>query len=162
MRCSTPRVLDDRYADRFRIGAVIALAIEHIAHGENGLERIALSTAGRRHIGFAARNPDRIVEDRLDGFGIDAAAVILDRDRFRFHGDRDHRSDFGFLAASSSALSINSLSMTSGQSWTECPVWFCSSRWVQNSISRETRKATRVNFGGGFALDFGFATICKN
>jgi hypothetical protein len=39
---------------------------------------------------------------------------------------------------------------------------------VQNSISRETLKATRVSFGSAFGLDlFGaalpsFATICKN
>ena len=36
---------------------------------------------------------------------------------------------------------------------------------VQNSISRETLKATRVSFGSGFACErpgSGFATICKN
>ena len=64
----------------------------------------------------------------------------------------------------SSALSTSSLSTTSGHCVMPCPVWFCSSRRVQNSISRETRKATRVSFGSGLlrADRLGFATICKN
>jgi hypothetical protein len=48
----------------------------------------------------------------------------------------------------------------------EWPVTFCNSRSEQNSISRDIRKATLVNFGSGFPLPraarLGFATICKN
>ena len=47
----------------------------------------------------------------------------------------------GVIPASSQAskpLSISSLTTTSGHSQTSCPVWFTSSRRVQNSISRET------------------------
>jgi hypothetical protein len=64
----------------------------------------------------------------------------------------------------SSALSISSLSTTNGHSSYECPVWFCSSRRVQNSISRETLKATRVSLGPVFppAGRSGSATIGKN
>ena len=51
----------------------------------------------------------------------------------------------------SSALSKPSLAATSAQSDTECPVWFCGARALQNFIIRDTLKATRVSFGSGFA-----------
>jgi hypothetical protein len=64
---------------------------------------------------------------------------------------------------------MHSLHTTNGQSHTEWPVWFSNSRSLQNSINRDTRKATRVSFGSGFfasdlprAARSGFATICKN
>ena len=144
--------LDDRHAHRLGIAA-LALAIEHVAHGENGLERVALRAAGRRHVGLAAGDPDRVVEDRLDGarsrcrralswIEIDPGSTAIE-----ITGATSASSQ------ASSALSTSSLSTTSGHSSTPCPVWFCSSRLVQNSISRETRKATRVSFGSGFACE---------
>ena len=54
MRCFDAAGLDDRHPRRLGIAAVLALAIEHVAHGQNGLERIALSAASRRHVGFTA------------------------------------------------------------------------------------------------------------
>ncbi len=73
--------LDECHSHRLVIVVfVLSLAIEHVAHGENGFECIALSAAGRRYVRFAAGDTDRIVEDRLDGFGLDAGAVILDHD----------------------------------------------------------------------------------
>jgi nicotinamide mononucleotide (NMN) deamidase PncC len=55
----------------------------------------------------------------------------------------------GGISASSQAsiaLSVSSLTMTSGHSSTSWPVWFTSFRRVQNSISRDTVKGTRVSF----------------
>ena len=65
--------LDDCHAHRLGIAA-LALAIEHVAHRQDRLERVALRAAGRRHVSLAARHPDRVVQDRLDGAGLDAAA----------------------------------------------------------------------------------------
>lgn len=62
-------------------------------------KRIALRAAGRRDIGFAAGNPDRIIEDRLDSFGVDPAGIVLDDDRSRIDDDRDVRRDLGLLAS---------------------------------------------------------------
>ncbi len=78
--------------------AAVPLAVEHVAHGEDGLERVALRASGRRDIGLAARDPDGVVENRLDGLGVDAAGVVLDDDRVRLDGDRDLGRDFGLLA----------------------------------------------------------------
>ena len=71
--------LDDRHARRIAVGAVPA--VEHIAHGENGLKRVALRASRRRDIRLAARHPDRVVENRFDGLGVDAARVVLNDDR---------------------------------------------------------------------------------
>jgi hypothetical protein len=60
----------------------------------------------------------------------------------------------GAISASSQAsiaLSVSSLSTTNAHSDTSWPVWFTSSRRVQNSVSRDTVKGTRVNF---FLADF--------
>ena len=75
--------LDERHLHRIVIDAVyvLSLAVKYATHGENGLERVALGAAGRRHVSFAARDPDRVVEDGLDGFGFDPAAVVPDRGR---------------------------------------------------------------------------------
>lgn len=55
--------LDECHPHRLVVDAVcvLALAIEHVAHGENGLQSVTLGTAGRRHVGFAARHPDAVV-----------------------------------------------------------------------------------------------------
>jgi hypothetical protein len=87
--------LDDRHSGGSGIAA--DLAIEHIAHGENGLQRIALRAAGRRDISLAAGNPDRIIEDGLDGLGVDPARIVLDGDRSRIDDDLDHRGNLGLL-----------------------------------------------------------------
>ena len=50
----------------------------------------------------------------------------------------------------SSALSTSSFSTTSGHCVTPCPVWFCNSRLVQNSINRETLEGD----AGKLLLDF--------
>ena len=86
--------LDDRHA---RPVAAVP-AVEHVTHGEDGLERVPLRASGRRDIRLAARHPDGIVEDRLDGLGADAARVVLNDDRVLLDDDRDLGGDFGFLA----------------------------------------------------------------
>ena len=81
-----------------RVGiAASTLTVEHVAHGENSLERIALGAARRRNISLAAGDPDAVVEDRVDGVGFESAGVIRDCDRPRTDGDVDHRGDFSFL-----------------------------------------------------------------
>ena len=86
--------LDDRHA-----GRVAALApVEHVAHGQDGLQRVALRAAGRRDIGLAAGDPDRVVEDRLDGLGVDPVRVVLDDDPVLFDDHRDVGRDLGLLA----------------------------------------------------------------
>ena len=87
---------DDRHSSR--VGIAADLAIEHIAHGENGLQRIALRAAGRRDIRLTAGDPDHIIEDRLDGLGVDTARIVLDDDRSRIDDDRDVGRDLGLLA----------------------------------------------------------------
>ena len=88
--------LDDCHAHRLGIAA-LALAIEHVAHRQDRLERVPLRAAGRRHVSLAARHPDRVVQDGLDRAGLDAAGVVLDDDRSGLDGDRDHRGDLGLL-----------------------------------------------------------------
>ena len=46
----------------------------------------------------SARHPDGVVENRLDGLGVDAARVVLNDDRVLLDDDRDLGRDFGFLA----------------------------------------------------------------
>ena len=77
MRCATPRVsmiVTPARSPPFP-------AVEHVAHGENGLQRVALRASRRRDIGLAGRDPDRVVENRLDGLGVDPARVVLNDDR---------------------------------------------------------------------------------
>jgi hypothetical protein len=74
------------------------LAVEHVAHREDGLERVALRAPRRGDVGLAAGDPDGVIEDRLDGLGLDPARVVLDGDRPGSDGDGDHRSDLGLLA----------------------------------------------------------------
>jgi hypothetical protein len=45
--------LDHRDSGRFVSVAALALAVEHVAHGQDGLEGVALRASGRRAIGFA-------------------------------------------------------------------------------------------------------------
>ena len=73
-------------------------AIEHVAHGEDGLEGVSLRASRRRDIRLAARHPDGVVEHRLDGLGVDPASVVLNDDRVFLDDDRDLGGDFGFLA----------------------------------------------------------------
>ena len=87
---------DERHSHRIVID-VLALAVEHVAHGDEALQCVALRAASRRHVSFPAGHPDRVVENRLDGFGLDAAAVVLDGDRPVLYGNRDDRRDLGFL-----------------------------------------------------------------
>ena len=88
--------LDDRHPDRVGITAGM-LTAEDITHRQNGFQRVALGAARRRHIGFAARHPNAVVEDGVDGFGREPVGVVLDCDRAGTDDDFDHRSDFGFL-----------------------------------------------------------------
>ena len=86
--------LDDRQA---RPVASVP-AVEHVTHGEDGLERVALRASRRRDIRLAARHTDGVVENWVDGPGVDPARVILDDDRVLLDDDRDVGGDFGFLA----------------------------------------------------------------
>src|SRR5262245_53063039 len=91
--------LDDCHASGvgLRIIFVDDLTLKHKGHCEDGLESVALSAPGRRAIGLSARNADRIVEDRLDGGGIDAASVVLDCDRSILYVDGYYRSGLDLL-----------------------------------------------------------------
>ena len=123
-----------------------ASAIEHVAHGENGLEGVALRAARRRDIGLAARHPDCVVENRLDGVGVDPARVVLNDDRVLFDDHRDLGRDLGFLAGVERVVD-ELLGHHQRPVVDRVPCLVLSSRSLQNSISRETLKATRVSFG---------------
>ena len=114
MRCSTPRALDDCHARRIAVAA--APAIEHVAHGKNGLEGVSLRASRRRDIGLAARHPDGVVENRLDGLGVDPASVVLNDDRVLLDDDRDRRAATSASSQASSPLSMSSLATTNGHS----------------------------------------------
>ena len=98
------------------------------------------------------RHPDGVVENRLDGLGVDPARVVLNDDRVRLDDDRDLGRDFGLLAGVERVVDELLGAPPMATRTAECPVWFSSSRSLQNSISRETLKATRVSFGSGLPL----------
>ena len=105
MRCL--RLRDSMMLDALRLAGlcllflrlpVLQLAVEHVAHGENGLEGVSLRPARRRRIGLAARHADAVVENGVDRLGVDADAIVLDDDLVLLDDDRDHGRDFGLLA----------------------------------------------------------------
>ena len=60
--------------------------------------------------------------------------------------DLDDRRDLGLLAGVERV--VDQLLRHDERPFPDaCPVWFCNSRRLQNSMSRETRKGTRVNLG---------------
>ena len=86
---------DDRHA---RPVAAVPAAGEDVTHGEDGLERVPLRASGRRDVRLPRRDPNRIVEDRFDGLGVDPAGVVPDDDRVALDDDFDLGRDLGFLA----------------------------------------------------------------
>jgi hypothetical protein len=64
-------------------------AIERKRHRDDGLERVALGTARRRHIGFLVRSAHSEVQDLGDRLGGDSRPVVGDRDVSTFHLDID-------------------------------------------------------------------------
>jgi hypothetical protein len=67
------------------------LAIKDERHRQDGLERVALGAAVRRHIRFPAGDATREVEDVRDRVRWHAGAVVDHRDRARLDLDRDLR-----------------------------------------------------------------------
>src|SRR5262249_38735511 len=86
----------------YRILATVL--IEHVGHRQDGLERVALSTARRRNISLPRRYPDVVVEHSFDGLRRNAGAVVLDDDVSVLHGNRDDRRYLGLLAGVESVI----------------------------------------------------------
>ena len=72
-------------------------AIEDERHRQDGLERIALGAAVRRHVRLAAGDAAREVEDVRDRLRRHAGAVVDHRDRARLDLDHDLRGDARLL-----------------------------------------------------------------
>src|SRR5512144_1942572 len=71
-------------------------AVEREGHGEDRLQRVALRPAAGRDIGFAARYPNREVENARDHLSRQARAVVHDGDSVRAYADTDLGRDAGF------------------------------------------------------------------
>ena len=136
--------------------------LEHVAHGQERLQRVALRAAGRRDIRFAARHPDGVVEDRLDGCRVDPVRVVLDDDLVRFDDHRDGGGNLGLLAGVERVVE----QLLGHDQWPV--VGRVAGLVLEFTLAaelhgRETPKATRVSFGSGLQTTGpGLAAICKN
>ncbi len=54
--------LDDGHTHRLGVG-LIELVCDDVAHREDGLQRVALGAAGRRHVGLARTDADHVIEN---------------------------------------------------------------------------------------------------
>jgi hypothetical protein len=90
---------DNAVGDAPRLDDCLALlTVDGEAHGEDGLQRVALLAARHRDVGLARRCPHRVVDDRGDRLGVDAATgEIRDNDLSAGQADRDRGRDPGFL-----------------------------------------------------------------
>jgi hypothetical protein len=75
-----------------------ALAIKRVGDGERHLQRVALAASRRTDDGFVARYTDIVVEHLRQIGGVDAAAVVGDRDAVGSDGDGNLGRDAVILA----------------------------------------------------------------
>ncbi len=73
-------------------------AIKHEGHGDDRLERVALSSPVGGHVGLPTGDPDREIEHAVERLGRQSWAVVGDLDPTLVDRDRDHRRDTGVFA----------------------------------------------------------------
>ena len=72
---------------------------QNVRDGQEGLQRISLCPAGRRHVRLFVAGPSGEIEDLADDFARDTRAVVADNDRLTPEIDADHRYHAGLLTS---------------------------------------------------------------
>jgi hypothetical protein len=82
----------------FRLDQGLAFDRQRERHGDDGLQRVALSAAGRRNVGFPARHPHVVIENIPDNLGSDSRTVVGHDDLAILDGDGNDRRGTSLLA----------------------------------------------------------------